>query len=67
MTPATFMRWLNAEEKKPKGAKSERKPGRPRTPDEVRDLVVKLAKGQAGDTGAFAARDKRPAAGTGND
>ena len=43
VTPATFMRWLNAEEKKPKGEKSERKPGRPRTPDDIRELVVKLA------------------------
>src|SRR5690606_6766233 len=43
VTPATFKRWLNAEEKKPKCEKSERKPGRPRTPDEIRELVVKLA------------------------
>jgi putative transposase len=42
VTPATFMRWLNAEENKPQAEKAECKPSRPRTPDDIRDLVVKL-------------------------
>ncbi len=42
----TFQRWT-AEAKKPKGltrAKPKRVPGRPRTPEEVRQLVVRIAR-----------------------
>ena len=42
--PATIMGWLNAD-KGPEGKKpSGRKPGRPRTPDEIRQLIVLIAK-----------------------
>jgi len=40
VTPGTFARWVRDGEK-PKG--KPRKTGRPRTPQEVRDLVVKIA------------------------
>lgn len=40
--PATFMRWVNGGSKKrPLG---KRKPGRPRTPDDVRELILRLAR-----------------------
>lgn len=47
VTPRTFLRWLAAE--RPKAAKQpsappKRKPGRPKTPQEIADVVVKLAK-----------------------
>jgi putative transposase len=41
--PATFVRWLGAEQKsavKP----SPRKPGRPRTPQEIEELILRIAK-----------------------
>jgi len=42
VTPRTFARWASGEKEGSK--KTEKKPGRPRTPDEIRDLVVKIAK-----------------------
>ena len=45
VTPATFLHWLNADaEPKPKKKPTEQKPGRPKTPGEVRDLIVRIAK-----------------------
>ena len=41
VTPRTFARWLSGEAKS--SNPSSRKPGRPKTPDEIRDLVVRLA------------------------
>jgi putative transposase len=42
----TFLRWVREKEKAHAAKKSiaKRKPGRPRTPDEVRDLVLQLAR-----------------------
>ncbi len=43
--PATFLRWLNADaEPKPREKPTEQKPDRPKTPDEVCDLIVGIAK-----------------------
>jgi len=47
VTPRTFLRWLAADRPKAKGKPSlpaKRKPGRPKTPQEIADLVVKLAR-----------------------
>jgi putative transposase len=45
VTPRTFMRWLSAENSKPKKAKSRpAKPGRPKTHAEIRELILKLAR-----------------------
>ena len=42
--PATFLKWINADnEPRSKKKPSNRKPGRPRTPDEIRKLVVQIA------------------------
>ncbi len=47
VSPATFLRWMNADKKeKSKKQKkiSSRKPGRPRTAEDIRALVVRVAK-----------------------
>lgn len=45
VTPRTFARWLKAESESTSGDKKPtRKPGRPRTADEIRALVVRIAK-----------------------
>ena len=42
--PATFLRWVNKERgSKTREKTSTRKPGRPRTPDDVRALIVRIA------------------------
>ena len=42
VTPRTFARWASDAGKKKK-YQPKRKPGRPRTPDEIRELVIKMA------------------------
>lgn len=44
VTPRTFMGWVNDEKKDATRRKKKRKPGRPRTLEEIRKLVIKLAK-----------------------
>ena len=44
VTPATFLKWVNQEGKPAAAKQSQRKPGRPRTPDDVRALVLRLAR-----------------------
>jgi putative transposase len=46
VSPRTFARWLNDETPRVKHAKRSR-PGRPRTPDDVRALVLRLARENA--------------------
>jgi putative transposase len=43
VTPRTFARWLKGEGQGPT-SKRPRKPGRPRTPDEIREWVVRMAR-----------------------
>ena len=44
VSPQTLLKWLNREGKPSSGkAPSTRKPGRPRTPDDVRELIVRIA------------------------
>jgi putative transposase len=43
VTPRTFARWLKGE-RQGASAKRQRKPGRPRTPDEIREWVVRMAR-----------------------
>jgi putative transposase len=43
VTPRTFSRWLKGEPKDGQ-PKRQRKPGRPRTPDEIREWVVRMAR-----------------------
>lgn len=40
----TFVRWIRETEAKHTARQLSRKPGRPRTPEEIRDLVLKLAR-----------------------
>ena len=40
----TFVRWIREKEAAHIAKQTSRKPGRPRTPDEIRDLVLKLAR-----------------------
>ena len=47
VTPRTFARWLKRQGKG-STAKRQRKPGRPRTPDEIRDWVVRMARETGG-------------------
>jgi len=42
VTPRTFARWLKAADQP--AARRPARPGRPRTPEEIRDLVLKLAR-----------------------
>lgn len=44
VTPRTFARWLQLEKESASGKRSTRKPGRPPTADEIRALVVRIAK-----------------------
>ena len=44
VSPATLIGWMNAEDTpKSKKKRSTRKPGRPRMPEEVRALVIRIA------------------------
>jgi len=46
VSPKTFLRWIReaAQATAAKAIPTKRKPGRPRTPDEIRELVLKLAR-----------------------
>jgi putative transposase len=44
VSPRTFLRWLNGDKQQAKAAKPAKPVGRPRTPEEIRDLVLKLAR-----------------------
>jgi putative transposase len=44
VSPRTFLRWLNADGREPKRRASPRRPGRPRTPEDIRALVLKVAR-----------------------
>jgi putative transposase len=44
VSPATLIGWMNAEDRLPsKKKRSTRKPGRPRTPEDIRALVIRIA------------------------
>ena len=42
--PATFLKWVRDAEKRPRRKYATRKPGRPRTPEQVRRIVLRIAK-----------------------
>lgn len=44
VTPRTFLGWVNNEKKDAITRKKSRKPGRPKTQEEIRKIVIKLAK-----------------------
>ena len=44
VTPRSFARWVSAADKSKKERKTTRKPGRPRTPEATRELIVQMAK-----------------------
>jgi putative transposase len=44
VTPRTFTRWIAAERAPTQRRKSSRTPGRPRTAEEIRDLILQLAR-----------------------
>ena len=44
----TFVRWIREKEAAHTAKQTSRKPGRPRTPDEIRELVLKLARENSG-------------------
>ncbi|QQS09522.1 MAG: hypothetical protein IPK69_02550 [Phycisphaerales bacterium] len=57
--PETFMRWLRESKKKVQpAAQSNRKPGRPRTPEDVRAIVLRIAGRRDGDTRGFSANSR---------
>ena len=47
VSPRTFARWVNGETKANVSGKPAAKPGRPKTAEEIRDLVLKLARENA--------------------
>jgi putative transposase len=48
VTPRTFLRWVNDSKPRPKGepakAPARRKPGRPKTPEEVAEIILRIAR-----------------------
>ncbi len=44
VSPRTILRWIHASDKRRPKKQKGRKPGRPRTPEQIRRLVLKLAK-----------------------
>lgn len=42
--PATFLKWMRNASKQPKRKYATRKPGRPRTPEQVRKIVLRIAR-----------------------
>jgi putative transposase len=44
VSPRTFLNWVNDEKRDATRRKKKRKPGRPRTAEEIRKLVIKIAK-----------------------
>ena len=43
VTPRTFARWVSGNTGQGKSMASKRKPGRPRTPEEIREIVLRIA------------------------
>lgn len=42
--PATFLKWMRNTEKRPKRRYATRKPGRPRTPEQIRKVILRIAR-----------------------
>ncbi len=42
--PLTFMKWIREAKRVPKRKRATRKPGRPRTPDDIRRLILRIAR-----------------------